>query len=88
MKPSDNAKPWETLGISRRTYYRQKSAKVVPSATVVPQESVTDDLRDVSPLTRKQYEDWAKDHKTTFTPNWYSNGYSSRGEVLKMFALK
>lgn len=81
-------KPWEKLGVSRATYFRQKSQ---PESQVSPEKSQIEttvqspeiDFR-FQDVTRKDIEDaLLKGQK--FIPNWYTAGFESCSQALSNF---
>lgn len=89
MSATLSAKPWEELGISRRTYFRRKvegqsvpTIKVAPSVVpLVATGSCPDHPNKPSDITRAQMAERLKTQ--SFIPNWYRIGLPCREAGLQ-----
>ena len=87
--------PWESLGISKATYYRRESQKVSPEVSVSPESHQNPEKVSLSAkivfdgtngnvcgnITRKEMK-IVLDAGGKFIPNWYSAGCLSKLGVL------
>jgi hypothetical protein len=93
----DSLKPWEKQGVSRATYFRQKSheesqkevsneTKPVSSETVVSRVVFNGSNGNIcEDITREDIERCLENGSLTSRPNWYNEGFSSRNKVLEVF---
>jgi hypothetical protein len=80
--PDKQQEPWETLGISRRTYFRQKSSATDGAVSAkddkgVPQPPCPDHPNNIHDITKGQMKAII-DAGQSFVPNWYAAGFKCK----------